>query len=84
MAVPALYPIRAAMATDSSVLPSVDPHSPCVGVCVMNPHTQLCEGCFRTIDEIAGWWDYLPEQKRAVLDQINGRIARIMDGTLPH
>lgn len=29
--------------------------SPCVSVCRMNAATGLCEGCFRTIDEIARW-----------------------------
>ncbi len=72
----AQYP---AMTTDSALLSS-DPASPCVGVCVMNPQTQLCEGCFRTLDEIAGWWDYPPSQKQAVLAQLDDRLARIMDG----
>jgi predicted Fe-S protein YdhL (DUF1289 family) len=48
---------------------------------VIHPQTQLCEGCFRTLDEIAGWWDYAPEQKRAVLAELDDRLARIMDGT---
>lgn len=59
--------------------PPSDPPSPCIGVCVMNPQTQLCEGCFRTLDEIAGWWDYRPDQKRAVLTQLDDRLIRIMD-----
>lgn len=29
--------------------------SPCVGVCRMVPSTQLCEGCWRQIDEIVAW-----------------------------
>ena len=61
--------------------PSSDPPSPCIGVCVINPQTQLCEGCFRTLDEIAAWWDYTPEQKRVVLAKLDGRLARIIDGT---
>ncbi|HHW76277.1 MAG TPA: DUF1289 domain-containing protein [Xanthomonadaceae bacterium] len=60
---------------------SSDPPSPCVGVCVINPQTQLCEGCFRTLDEIAAWWDYTPQQKNSVLAELEGRLARIVDGT---
>ena len=71
-----------AMTDASPFLSSSDPASPCVGVCVINPQTQLCEGCFRTLDEIASWWDYAPEQKRAVLAELDDRLARIMDGTL--
>ncbi len=60
--------------------PLNDPPSPCIGVCVINPHTRLCEGCARTLDEIAAWWDLDPAQKRAVIVQLEGRQARIMMG----
>jgi predicted Fe-S protein YdhL (DUF1289 family) len=29
--------------------------SPCISVCQMNRLTGLCEGCWRTIDEIVDW-----------------------------
>ncbi len=29
--------------------------SPCVGVCRMTADRSLCEGCFRTLDEIRSW-----------------------------
>lgn len=29
--------------------------SPCVSVCQMDPVSGLCRGCWRTLDEIAGW-----------------------------
>lgn len=61
--------------------PHDDPPSPCVGICVIDPQTRLCDGCLRTLDEIAAWWDYGPAQKRAVLGELEGRLARIMDGT---
>ena len=60
--------------------PSSDPPSPCIGVCVLNPHTQLCDGCYRTLNEIAAWWDYTPDQKREVLAQTEARLVRILDG----
>ncbi|MCC6136491.1 MAG: DUF1289 domain-containing protein [Candidatus Contendobacter sp.] len=68
------------MTADLPTSPSDDPPSPCIGVCVMNTQTQWCEGCFRTLEEIAGWWDYSPRQKLAVIAQLDGRLARIMDG----
>ena len=52
-----------------------------MGVCVVNPQTQLCDGCYRTLEEIAAWWDYTPAQKRTVLEQLEQRQARILDGT---
>ena len=35
--------------------PEADMPSPCVSVCKMNSATELCLGCFRTLDEIALW-----------------------------
>lgn len=29
--------------------------SPCVNVCRMDAHSGWCEGCWRSIDEIAAW-----------------------------
>jgi predicted Fe-S protein YdhL (DUF1289 family) len=55
---------------------SRDPPSPCIDVCRMNPQTGLCEGCLRTLDEIAAWSTLSPEQKRAVLAQLPSRRAR--------
>jgi uncharacterized protein len=50
--------------------------SPCIDVCRMNPETRLCEGCGRTLDEIAAWSTLTPAQKRAVLAQLPLRKAR--------
>jgi len=58
-----------------------DPPSPCIGVCVINPQHQLCDGCLRTLDEIATWWDYTPEEKYTVIAKTEERLTRIMDGT---
>lgn len=35
--------------------------------------TELCDGCFRTIDEIAGWSSFDDAQKAAVLTQAQAR-----------
>ncbi len=41
--------------------------SPCVDVCRMNPETGFCDGCLRTIDEIAAWSSIDDDAKRDVL-----------------
>ncbi|MGE5622407.1 MAG: DUF1289 domain-containing protein [Bacillota bacterium] len=51
--------------------------SPCINVCRMNPQTGLCEGCFRTIDEIARWGTAGNEFKRAVWCEIRRRQERL-------
>jgi uncharacterized protein len=51
------------------------PLSPCVAVCVMDPNTGFCRGCWRTIEEIAGWLSYGVEEKRRVLADVAERHA---------
>jgi predicted Fe-S protein YdhL (DUF1289 family) len=48
--------------------------SPCVSVCRMDAASGLCEGCFRTLDEIAAWSRMDDEGKRAAWEQITRRI----------
>ena len=47
--------------------------SPCIMVCRMNPGTGMCEGCYRTLDEIAVWSLMDDDEKRAVLAQLPAR-----------
>lgn len=47
--------------------------SPCISLCRMNPQTGLCEGCFRTLDEIAQWSTATEEFKRRVWQEIRRR-----------
>lgn len=53
-----------------------DVPSPCVSVCRMSESAQLCEGCWRTLDEIARWSGLAAEQKKAVWAQLPQRIHR--------
>jgi predicted Fe-S protein YdhL (DUF1289 family) len=50
--------------------------SPCVNVCRMSDVTGYCEGCFRTIDEIAGWSQFSDDEKRRVLAALPARAGR--------
>jgi predicted Fe-S protein YdhL (DUF1289 family) len=52
-----------------------DVPSPCMSVCRMDMDTGLCEGCLRTLDEIAAWGRMADEDKRAVWAQLAQRIA---------
>jgi predicted Fe-S protein YdhL (DUF1289 family) len=40
--------------------------SPCINVCRMHEASGWCEGCLRTIDEIAAWSALSDDAKRAV------------------
>lgn len=49
--------------------------SPCISVCRMNSQSGLCEGCLRTLDEIAAWSTMDGEGKQAVWALIAQRAA---------
>ncbi|HTT09680.1 MAG TPA: DUF1289 domain-containing protein [Burkholderiaceae bacterium] len=50
--------------------------SPCRSVCRMNPASGLCEGCWRTIDEIVQWAQLDDAARRAVWSEIGRRRAK--------
>ena len=50
--------------------------SPCIGVCSMDDSTGLCQGCYRTMDEIQQWWDLDNTQKQVVIDLAGEREAQ--------
>ncbi|HXD05191.1 MAG TPA: DUF1289 domain-containing protein [Burkholderiaceae bacterium] len=50
--------------------------SPCINVCRMNERTGLCEGCLRTIDEIASWASLSDDARRQVWKQLPDRRER--------
>ncbi|CAD6532063.1 hypothetical protein LMG28727_02885 [Paraburkholderia kirstenboschensis] len=52
--------------------------SPCINVCRMDASTGWCEGCLRTIDEIAGWSIYDDHEKRAVWEALEARRAGLI------
>lgn len=49
--------------------------SPCISVCCMQPDTGLCQGCLRTIDEIARWGSLASTAKRQVWLSIAQRAS---------
>jgi len=56
------------------------PHvpSPCQSVCIMHPETGWCEGCLRSLDEIAAWSRMDNPGKRAVWAQLPARLQQRM------
>jgi predicted Fe-S protein YdhL (DUF1289 family) len=59
--------------------PASDVPSPCISVCRIDPVTQLCEGCCRTLDEIADWSRLHDEAKREVWRRIGKRALTRSD-----
>lgn len=68
----ALVTLRAQTVEGAVAVPS-----PCISICRMNATTGLCEGCFRTRDEIAGWSGAGEGQKRFLWGVICQRMAAL-------
>lgn len=47
--------------------------SPCINVCKMDEGSGLCLGCFRTLDEIAGWSASSDQARLDILDKVARR-----------
>lgn len=56
-------------------------HSPCIGVCRLDPQSRFCIGCFRTCDELAEWGAASEARKEAILELLPGRAAAYSDST---
>jgi predicted Fe-S protein YdhL (DUF1289 family) len=47
--------------------------SPCIDVCRIDDASGLCEGCLRSLDEIAAWSTMDDDAKRAVWAALDAR-----------
>jgi predicted Fe-S protein YdhL (DUF1289 family) len=48
--------------------------SPCISICVLDPESELCEGCGRSLDEISQWSRMTDDQRRAVMKRLPERL----------
>ena len=51
--------------------------SPCNKVCQMDPKSDLCIGCARTLDEIARWAQMSDAERERVLAELPQRNPKI-------
>ena len=49
--------------------------SPCVGVCELDASGH-CRGCWRTLEEVAGWITYTDTQREAIIANLERRKVR--------
>jgi len=49
--------------------------SPCTKVCTIDPRSQLCRGCGRTLDEIARWMSLGEGERARVMAELPARLA---------
>lgn len=50
--------------------------SACISVCKINAQTDLCEGCWRTIEEITIWATASETLKKEIWEKIQQRAQR--------
>ena len=49
--------------------------TPCIKVCTIDPASRLCEGCGRTLAEIAQWGRLSEAQRLAIMAVLPKRLA---------
>lgn len=52
--------------------------TPCINICTLDSQRRYCTGCFRTIEEIAGWARLTVEQRRRVIDELPSRATKVL------
>ncbi|WP_439684115.1 DUF1289 domain-containing protein [Cupriavidus oxalaticus] len=72
---PATLAALAAELTEQGARLATPVPSPCRNVCRMDAASGYCEGCLRTIEEIAGWSSASDEDKRRIWAQLPRRAA---------
>lgn len=58
---------------------NVEVQSPCIGVCSIDEATGFCNGCYRTIAEIRGWWDMQPAEQQDLLSVLETRQSETLN-----
>ncbi|WOD14704.1 DUF1289 domain-containing protein [Paraburkholderia kirstenboschensis] len=51
--------------------------SPCIDVCAFDGKTKLCDGCFRTLDEMRAWKKMTDDRRRQVINDRARRQANL-------
>lgn len=51
--------------------------SPCVKLCVVHPEARICVGCYRSIEEIAGWSRLTPAERTAIMADLPARASTL-------
>ncbi|MGI6457590.1 MAG: DUF1289 domain-containing protein [bacterium] len=44
--------------------------SPCLKICKIDRESQLCQGCFRSLEEIAAWRNLSEEERVRIMQQV--------------
>lgn len=50
--------------------------SPCIKACMLDPVSKLCQGCGRSMAEIASWGSLSEAERLAIMARLRERLAR--------
>jgi uncharacterized protein len=56
--------------------------SPCVKICAIDPASELCMGCGRTLDEITRWYGMGGDARRRIMAELPARIETLRQAYL--
>jgi predicted Fe-S protein YdhL (DUF1289 family) len=51
--------------------------TPCIDICEIDAASGLCIGCGRSLEEIAGWSEMSPSERRAIMAILPARRQRL-------
>lgn len=60
-------------ATSSNAISSSAISSPCIKACMLDPVSKLCEGCGRSMAEIARWGSMSEAERLAIMARLRER-----------
>jgi predicted Fe-S protein YdhL (DUF1289 family) len=63
--------------TDFPDRPPAPIKTPCVKVCVVDGESGLCMGCYRKLNEVAGWAKFSDAERETIMGELKDRRALI-------
>jgi predicted Fe-S protein YdhL (DUF1289 family) len=56
--------------------------SPCVRICAIDPASELCMGCGRTLDEITRWYGMSSDERQRIMAELAARMETLRQAYL--
>ena len=63
--------------TDTPARPPAPIKTPCIKVCVVDGESGLCLGCYRWLNEVAGWAKLSDADRARIMDELPTRRGQI-------
>ena len=63
--------------TDLPPRPPAPIKTPCIKVCVVDGESGLCLGCYRKLNEVAGWAKLDPSERERIMTELPSRRGQI-------